>query len=70
MNSAHFRWDLNITFICQIIGTAMIIIGHTQNDDAHKTCFTALMTNFPKCPDSVMAGSASYNRESVWVCYS
>lgn len=63
----EFSWDLNITFTCQIIWAA-IITGHTQNNDAHKTCFTALMTHFLKCPDSVTAGSASNNRESVWIC--
>lgn len=39
----------------------MIIIGHTQNNEAHKTCFTALMTNFLKCPDSVTVGLTTEN---------
>lgn len=46
----------------------MKIIGRTQNknlkrNDAHKTCFTVLITNFRKCPDSVTAGSASCSRK-------
>lgn len=72
-----FCWDLKITLTCQIIWTAMKITGQTQNknlkrNDAHKTCFTVLITNFRKCPDSVTAGSASYSherdRESGWIC--